>query len=104
MDRYWPSTLAYARARGLRASLEQFVDVAPRPNLMIFVSLDETERRRRLLARGDVTAADRETLTMTFRDHVVDDLRRSCDVEVDISGADPDEAAERVLRCIQRVW
>lgn len=100
MDRYWPSTAAYARARGVEEDLDALEALLPRPDVSVMLTLDEDERIRRLIGRGDVTAADRETLNPAFRDRVVRDLRAMTDIEVDVTGVNPEEAAERVKMAI----
>lgn len=100
MDRYWPSTLAYARARGVDASLDDLARLVPRPDVAILLTVDEEERKRRLDARAGSTAADRETLAPAFRERVLRELRSLTTVEVDITGADEDEAVERVIRAL----
>ena len=103
MDRYWLSTVSYARARGVTAALTEVESLIPVPDLTIVLVLDEEERRRRLQGRG-YTEADRETLDTAFRDRVVHEmvsadrpaaLRPSC--VVDITGLSPDAALERLL-------
>lgn len=101
MDRYWPSTAAYARARGVEEDLEHLAALLPRPDVSVLLTLDEEERIRRLIGRGDVTAADRETLNSAFRDRVVRDLRAMTDIEVDVTGASPAEAVASVGRAIK---
>jgi dTMP kinase len=100
MDRYWPSTAAYARARGVAEDLHRLADLVPRADVSVMLTLDEDERVRRLVGRGKVTAADRETLNPTFRDRVLRDLRATTDVVVDVSGASPEEAVVRVSDAI----
>jgi dTMP kinase len=100
MDRYWPSTLAYARARGVGEDLDAVVALLPRPDVSVMLTLDEEVRIRRLAGRGDVTAADRETLHPAFRDSVMRCLKATTDLEVDVTGASPDEAVDRVSGAI----
>lgn len=103
MDRYWLSTIAYARARGVVADLTAIEALVPRPDLTVLLTLDEAERQRRLLSRGNATAADIETLDPTFRETVLREMRQvRCaagmgPIEVDITGADQAEAIRRVL-------
>ncbi len=101
MDRYWPSTLAYARARGVHENLDGLTALLPRPDVSVMLTLDEAERIRRLLGRGDITPADRETLEPAFRDRVVRDLTAMTDIEVDITGATPGEVVQRVSNAIR---
>ena len=97
MDRYWASTIAYARARGVSDGLDGLEGVVPRANLTVLLTLDEAERRRRLAGRGDLTPADAETLCDGFRTTVLAELRQRVDRIVDVTGATRDGAVERVV-------
>jgi dTMP kinase len=105
MDRYWLSTVAYARARGVSVDLSAVESVVPVPDLTVLVALDEDERRRRLTARR-VTEEDLETFDDCFRETVLREMRsedRRADlrpVKVDLTGADRAEALRRILAVI----
>ena len=106
MDRYWLSTLSYARARGVTVDLASIEGTVPLPDMTVLVTLDEEERQRRLLARG-CTTADRETMDERFRHRVLSEMRSTArrpalrpTVEVNLTGANRDEAVERVLRVL----
>lgn len=107
MDRYWLSTIAYARARGVLADLSQVEALVPVPHLTVLLTLDEQERQRRLVGRG-FTAADRETLDPRFRDQVLAEMQRSGRVAglrpvvVDLTGAEPADCVSRVLDLLAR--
>lgn len=103
MDRYWLSTISYARARGAALDLAAIERVVPPPDVTVLVTLDEDERQRRLRQRG-CTEADRETLVEAFRSRVLHEMRSGDRweplrpaVTVDVTGAGPVEAVERVL-------
>lgn len=93
IDRYWLSTRAYARARGVTVRLDDIEALVARPDATVLLTLDEAERQRRLRARG-TTEADRETLDRRFRQVVLDDMRRPGALrpthEVDVTGLTPD--------------
>ncbi|MEZ4434218.1 MAG: AAA family ATPase [bacterium] len=95
VDRYWLSTRAYARARGVAAPLGDVEAMVPAPDQTILLLLDEGERQRRLGRRG-TTTADRETLNDGFRQVVLDDFRRpgvlAPTAELDLTGLDVEEA------------
>ncbi len=106
MDRYWLSTLSYARARGVTVDLASIEGTVPLPDMTVLVTLDEEERQRRLLARG-CTTADRETMDERFRHRVLSEMRSTArrralrpTVEVNLTGANRNEAVERVLRVL----
>ena len=106
MDRYWLSTISYARARGVALDLRAIEEMIPPPDATVLVTLDEDERQRRLRARG-CTEADRETLAAGFRERVLAEMmsiRRAATLRptivVDVSGADRTEATQRVLHAL----
>lgn len=98
MDRYWLSTISYARARGVTAPCEDVESLVVAPDLTVLLVLDESERRRRLTGRG-LTTADRETLDAGFRERVLAEMLSSDrrltlrpTLIVDVTGLDPDGA------------
>lgn len=111
MDRFLASTIAYARARGVEADFDALLPALPRPDVSVLLTLDEDERVRRLGARGEMSLADRQSLDPVFRGVVMGELRARCDLEVDVTGADEEEAVRRVIGAVgclpaglQRSW
>ncbi len=105
MDRYWLSTISYARARGVDIDLEAVAAQVPAPDLTLWLTLDETERRRRLGPRG-MTSEDRETLDPAFADRVMaaahaNPVPLGRVHFVDLTGADQNQALVRVLKVIE---
>jgi hypothetical protein len=106
MDRYWLSTVTYARARGCEGELSEVAAWVPVPDLTIWLTLDEAERRRRLTHRG-MTPEDRETLVPEFAASVLAAAcgqhgRLGVDVFVDLTGADELGCVERVVQAVAR--
>lgn len=99
MDRYWASTLAYARARGVTADLEPLAESLIQPDLTVLLLLDELERQHRLQARG-ATLEDMETLDPGFRRCVLDELQARANVVIDITGMAMAEVSVRVSSAI----
>ena len=106
MDRYWLSTISYARARGVHHSLHDIEAMIPRPDLTILLTLDESIRKKRLNKRG-LTAADRETLDPTFREVVLTamtDPNRvpglQPQISIDLTGKSEDVAVSWVFQKI----
>lgn len=100
MDRYWASTIAYAKARGVTAELDQLRKSLILPDLTVLLLLDESERQSRLHARG-ATVEDMETLDSGFRQCVLDELQTHANLVVDISGYDllaATQMLEKVIR------
>lgn len=100
MDRYWASTFAYARARGVTAELEPLSKSFCQPDMTILLMLDESERQRRLHARG-ATPEDEETLNPVFRRCVLDELQARATLVIDISGFTTSAAVERLAEAIR---
>lgn len=99
MDRYWASTLAYAKARGVTANLDALSKSLTKPDLTVLLMLDETERQRRLNIRG-ATMEDMETLDPAFRKCVLDELQARADLVIDISGLNESEASGKLFTAI----
>lgn len=100
MDRYWASTLAYARARGVTADLESLSQSLIQPDLTVLLLLDESERQYRLQARG-ATLEDLETLDPDFCQCVFDELQARASLVVDITGLAMAEVSASVSRAIR---
>jgi dTMP kinase len=101
MDRYWASTLAYAKARGVSAELELLGKNLIKPDITILLLLDEPDRQQRLLARG-ATAEDMETFDPDFRECVLDELLIHADIVVNITNLTIDEVAARLVESINK--
>ena len=108
MDRYWLSTLSYARARGMGNDLSAVEELVPLPDLTVLLTLDEDERQHRLQLRGQ-TAADRETLKPSFRRTVLHEMRSGQrrselqpKIELDVSGLSRGLALERLEAAVRQ--
>lgn len=102
MDRYWLSTISYARARGLRSSLRDVEDLVVPPDLTVLMVMDEEERQSRLERRG-LTRADLETMDPSFRDRVLSEMRSAerspalrPSLVIDVTGLEPAAVVERL--------
>ncbi len=100
MDRFLASAIAYARARGVAADFDVLLPALPRPDVSVLLTLDEDERVRRLGARREMSLADRQSLDPAFRGELMAELRARCDLQVDVTGADEDEAVRRVIKAV----
>ena len=68
MDRCFASTAVYGAAeRGAVASLAEVPRDVPRPDHVIFLSVPEEERQRRVQGRGDRRTAEEDPCRMTMR-------------------------------------
>ena len=101
MDRYWASTVAYARARGVTADLDAMVPDIAQPSITVLITLDEDQRVTRLTNRG-ATTEDIETLCPVFRTTVMQGLQARCSLTVDITGLNEQQATAKVAEVIAR--
>lgn len=101
MDRYWDSTRAYAKARGVSADLDALGSALVQPDLTVLLILDEAERLARLTTRG-ATAEDMETLDPQFRECVLAQLQARASLVVDISGLVIEDVVTKVASAIYR--
>lgn len=71
MDRYLLSTTVYAKARGSQLQDKRDYSCLLAPDLTVFLSLESSERKRRLQARGGSTPEDIESLNKSFEDELL---------------------------------
>lgn len=100
MDRYWASTVTYAKARGVTANLDALANDFAMPDICVLITLDEAIRLARLRERG-MTPEDRETIGASFCQAVMKGLKAHSTIVVDISGADRTQAVTRVAAAIE---
>jgi len=100
MDRYWASTLAYAKARGVKTDLDALSKSLIQPDMTVLLLLDESERLRRLHIRG-ATSEDMETLDLYFRQCVLDELQARASLVIDISGLAEADASAKLSSAIK---
>lgn len=100
MDRYWASTVAYAKARGVSADLQALSKSLIAPDITILLVLDEQERQRRLRIRG-VTDEDLETLQPDICRCVLGELNAHADIVIDITDLDITAAYETLAQAIK---
>ena len=99
MDRYWVSTVAYAKARGVSANLDALgSDLIP-PDITVLITLDENTRLERLHQRG-MTAEDLETINEPFKQTVMRELEMRSDITVDVSTLNQAGAATKAASAI----
>ncbi|QJD57606.1 deoxynucleoside kinase [Pseudomonas sp. gcc21] len=99
MDRYWASTVAYAKARGVAADLDAIGPHLVSPDIIVLITLDETTRLARLAQRG-MTAEDLETISESFKQTVLQELEARTTISVDITDLNQASAAEKVASAI----
>lgn len=99
MDRYWASTVAYAKARGVSANLDALGSHLVPPDITVLIILEEATRLERLRQRG-MTAEDLETIKDPFKLAVLQELEARRSISVDVTGLDQTESAEKVATAI----
>ncbi len=90
MDRSAASTVAFGAAeRGAVAAAADWPDGLPRPDLLVFLDLDEAARRARIGGRPGARTDEEGRLVTDagFRDRVVAGYRALCAQRVDAAGA-----------------
>ena len=108
LDRYWCSTLAYGRAFGATVDVSAVAMGFAHPDLTILLIIDDAERLRRLQERGVEGEEDVLTQQRAFRSKVLAGYRGQqpeglgVDVEVDVIGADREEALRRVIEAVTK--
>lgn len=108
MDRYWLTTATYARVYGSPLALEEVERCVPAPDLTLYLSLNEAERRARMEARGK-NANDERTLApdariqldRTYRELLGSRLAGEGRV-LDLTGLDPEQAVAAALAVIEQ--
>lgn len=103
MDRYWASTLAYAKARGVSANIDALESDLIAADITVLITLDENTRLKRLQQRG-MTAEDLETINAEFKQAVMRELELRSDITVDVSTLDPAVAATKIASAINEYF
>jgi len=103
-DRWWYSTRAAELGHGVYDMCDALAYEAPpgllEPDFAFLLHLGETERRERILSRGE-NLTDGELLLMndaSFRYRVLEGYRRMGLSEVDITGLTPMEVVQRICQ------
>ena len=99
MDRYWASTVAYAKARGVTANLDALTPDLVAPDATLLITVDESQRVARLQQRG-TTKEDLETLCPNFKSTVMQALEPRCTLAVDITGLNQAAATSKILNAL----
>lgn len=103
IDRYWLSTISYARARGVKANLMELEKHIVRPDISIVFELDEYERKQRLMNRG-MTLCDKETLNPIFRDTICEEMTKrrtdglGANLLLNITNLTPDDICIEIVK------
>jgi dTMP kinase len=106
MDRYWLTTAAYAEVYGSSLALAEVARRVPCPDLTLYLTLEDAERRRRLQVRG-MRPHDERTLEPGVRSSLDRAYRRLLGTPqagdgriLDLTGLDPHGAILAALACL----
>ena len=106
MDRYWPSTAAFAAMDTESMSWEPlgiYPEGFVQPDFTFLLTVSEEERTRRLIGRG-IEQTEEETrmfANRVGRESVLQGLRAFSPVEIDTTHMNPDEVVYFVLNHLQ---
>ena len=107
IDRYWLSTISYARARGMDVCLDSIENQIVCPDVSIVLELEESERKARLFARG-MTSCDMETLDFSFRTTIWKEMRKhrsnglGATHIINTTGLSPQETCRKIISVLHK--
>lgn len=107
VDRYWASTVAYARASGADVDLETLEHHVPPADITVFLVATESVRRRRLDDRGrtllDDAVLEQGRAIASAYDEVLARPVSGHPVLLDVTALPPSEAVRRLVESIASI-
>lgn len=105
MDRYWPSTVAFAALDGNSHFVQEWQGSYPpelrEPDAVILLTVNEENRRRRMRGRGESVTAEEQNLEfIQRREAVLGEYRQFHPIEIDTSDRDPDTVLDMVIAAL----
>jgi thymidylate kinase len=105
MDRYWPSTVAFAALDGNSDLVQEWQGGYPpelrEPDAVILLTVNEENRRRRMRGRGESVTAEEQNLEfIQRREAVLGEYRQFHPIEIDTSDRDPDTVLDMVIAAL----
>ena len=102
MDRYWPSTVAFAALDSDSELVQEWQGSYPpelrKPDAVILLTVDEENRMARMRGRGEhVTEEEQNLEDIAQREAVLREYRRFHPIEIDTSNRAPDTVLEIVI-------
>jgi dTMP kinase len=103
VDRWWFSTRVAQLAHGVFKMDDEAAYTPPPemlvPDVALLLSLDEDERRARIMARGEPLTEDEERMIVddSFRERMLEGYRRLGVIEIDITHLSPTEVRDELL-------
>lgn len=107
MDRYWPSTVAFATldadSNGYRKWQGRYPPELREPDAVVLLTVDEENRSKRMHERGESVTTEEEKLdAVDARSKVICAYRKFNPIEIDTSNRGPDDVLEIVLDKLRR--
>lgn len=107
-DRYWLSTKVYGSMRKSDINMDEFEAGLLRPDITIYLHIDEETRRERMERRGEMTPLDIRSIADAERLRVAYDLELTKPfsgkvLRVDTGRATPEESVRAIMRTLAEV-
>lgn len=108
MDRYWPSTVAFAALDRNSDLIQEWQGCYPleirEPDAVILLTVNEENRRKRMHERGEpVTAEEQKLEDITRCESVLREYRQFQPIEIDTSDCDRDTVLNMVITALRDV-
>lgn len=105
MDRYWPSTVAFAALDSNSELIQEWQGRYPlelrEPDVVILLTVNEENRRKRMQGRDEpVTAEEQNLEDIARRDAVLQEYRQFQPIEIDTSDRVPDTVLDMVITAL----
>lgn len=106
MDRYWPSTVAFAALDRNSDLIQEWQGCYPleirEPDAVILLTVNEENRRKRMHERGEpVTAEEQKLEDITRCESVLREYRQFQPIEIDTSDCDRDTVLNMVITALR---
>lgn len=105
-DRYWLSTKVYGAMRPVDINLDAFEALLLRPDVTIYLEIDEATRRTRLTEREELTSldhrslADAERLRLAYNQELTKPFSGKV-IRIDTSSKTPEEIVAEILHALK---
>ena len=105
IDRYWPSTVAFAALDSNSDLIQEWQGRYPpelrEPDAVILLTVNEENRRKRMQGRGEpVTVEEQYLEDIARRDAVLQEYRQFQPIEIDTSDRAPDTVLDMVITAL----
>ncbi len=103
MDRYWPSTVAFATmdvdSNGYRKWQGLYPPELRKPDAVVLLTVDEENRSKRMRKRGEPATTEEQSLDehLAHRNNILCAYRKFNPIEIDTSNRKPGDVREATL-------